>query len=475
MNKRSTDKANPSARSERRAGVALMLALVFIVVLTALVVEFTYDAQVDASLAISGDNRFQAWVAAKSAVAEGMALLAADLLESVGASQETAGTRGAQTMPRPTTQTSTPGSAQQGQMGTGMLPPGEYDSYFDGVPWSDGAPIKPLNDAVMRTTISDEFGKINLNALLVMNEGGTLEENEWLIQGLRNFFQLRDPELETDPVDAILDWLDYGDNDEERAEGAESSYYEGLEIPYPCKNGPMDSIEELLLIKGITPELYYGDPSQAEAAADRPEHVQEMESGEGEDAFKILPLSEYLTVHGDWEGKINANTAEYDVLVSVLTGYSETQGGSGFSPDLIAEQIFEYQYNEQPITSTSELDRMFPQRRRGSSRTGGLTTPRTGQKAGAGGAVLSPSPLTPGPATAGRNPGGSLPGATTGRAAEDIFRVDSNVFRIYGDGMLDNALVRIEAYVWRTPFDPGALQGGGTTDPFRILDWKVVQ
>jgi len=457
--------------AEMRRGVALMLALVFIVVLTALVVEFTYDAQVDASLAISGDNRFQAFVAAKSAVAEGMALLAADLLESAGASQQAAGARGTTSQPRATPQATT---TQQGQLGTAMLPPGEYDSYFDGVPWADGAPIKPMNDAVMRTTISDEFGKINLNALLVMNEGGTPEENERLVQALRDFFLLRDPELETDPVDAILDWLDYGDNDEERPEGAEDDYYQSLEIPYPCKNGPMDSIEELLLIKGITPELYYGDPNQEQTGTDRPEHVQEMEAAEGEEAYKILPLSEYLTVHGDWEGKVNVNTAEYDVLLSVLTACAESEGGTSFSPELVAEQIFEYQYNEQPITSVSELSSLFPQQRRGRTRTGVVPVPQAGQKAGTG-SFLSPGQPATGPLTPGQPGTGGQARASTGQTSEEIFRVDSNVFRIYGDGMLDDALVRIEAYVWRTPFDPGALQGGGTTDPFRILDWRVIQ
>lgn len=448
-----------------RRGVALMLALVFIVVLAALVVEFTYDAQMDASLAMSGDNRFQAWVAAKSAVAEGMALLAADLLESVGSSQ------GATTSGRTTTVPRTP---QQGQLAAGMQPPGEYDSYYDGVPWADGAPIKPMNDAVMRTTISDECGKINLNALLIMNEGGAAEENEWLIQTLRNFFQLRNPELEDDPVDAILDWLDYGDNDEERPEGAENSYYQGLEIPYPCKNGPMDSIEELLLIKGITPELYYGDPNQVEPPAGRPAYAADMDV-EGEDAYKPLPLSEFLTVHGDWQGKVNANTAEYDVLMAVLTGYAETQGGASYSPELVAEQIFEYQYNEQPITNVTELDRLFPQdrRRRGSTSATPTVAPRTLLKAKQA-SFSNPAQPSPGFAQPGGPAQGGF-GSLTGRPSQDVFRVDSNVFRIYGDGMLDNAMVRIEAYVWRTPFDPSALQGGGTTDPFRILAWRVIQ
>jgi hypothetical protein len=59
--------------------------------------------------------------------------------------------------------------------------------------------------------------------------------------------------------------------------------------------------------------------------------------------------------------------------------------------------------------------------------------------------------------------------------ANDIFRVDSSVFRIYGDGMLEDTLVRASAVVWRSPFNQADTAGGGTNDPFRIIDWKVIQ
>jgi general secretion pathway protein K len=31
-----------------------------------------------------------------------------------------------------------------------------------------------------------------------------------------------------------------------------------LQIPYDCKNGDFDAIEELLLVRGVTPDIYYG-------------------------------------------------------------------------------------------------------------------------------------------------------------------------------------------------------------------------
>lgn len=65
-------------------------------------------------------------------------------------------------------------------------------------------------------------------------------------------------------VDSILDWRDdEGDEDEiTHANGAEADYYAGLPRPYAIKNGRFDSLEELLLVRGVTPELFYGSDEQ---------------------------------------------------------------------------------------------------------------------------------------------------------------------------------------------------------------------
>jgi len=57
-------------------------------------------------------------------------------------------------------------------------------------------------------------------------------------------------------VDSIVDWADA--NDEEGVNGAESRFYLDREPSYPAKNSDFDSIEELLLVRGVTPELFYG-------------------------------------------------------------------------------------------------------------------------------------------------------------------------------------------------------------------------
>ena len=53
-----------------------------------------------------------------------------------------------------------------------------------------------------------------------------------------------------------MDWRD--PDDFYRLNGAENDYYHSLSEPYECKNGDLDTIEELLLVRGVTTELYYG-------------------------------------------------------------------------------------------------------------------------------------------------------------------------------------------------------------------------
>lgn len=65
-----------------------------------------------------------------------------------------------------------------------------------------------------------------------------------------------DPTLAPELVDCIIDWRDT--DDATMLNGAESDYYLSLSPPYMAKDGPIDDLEELLRIKGVTPEIFYG-------------------------------------------------------------------------------------------------------------------------------------------------------------------------------------------------------------------------
>ncbi len=88
-----------------------------------------------------------------------------------------------------------------------------------------------------------------------------------------------DSELEADGItDAILDWRD--DNDLVRANGAEEDDYAREGFSYMPADGPFKVLTELLLVKGVTRELFWGDPlaSALEETAQGAEKKEEMEA-----------------------------------------------------------------------------------------------------------------------------------------------------------------------------------------------------
>jgi len=125
-------------------------------------------------------------------------------------------------------------SAKTGQV---VLQPG--DDLFEGT-WKKGA----LGQGVYEVRFVDEAGKINLN-----------RANDDTLR--RIFMHLGADERQRNTiVDSIMDWRD--EDDLHRLNGAESEYYLSLSPPYTARNGPFDSVEDLLWVKGMTAELFYG-------------------------------------------------------------------------------------------------------------------------------------------------------------------------------------------------------------------------
>jgi general secretion pathway protein K len=101
----------------------------------------------------------------------------------------------------------------------------------------------------------DESGRISLNAA---DEALLMQVFRRLIVGgnaTTGVSVAEEREVST-VVHSILDWRDA--DDLEHLNGAEGGYYASLPRPYPIKNGPFDSVDELLRVRGITPELFYG-------------------------------------------------------------------------------------------------------------------------------------------------------------------------------------------------------------------------
>jgi general secretion pathway protein K len=96
-------------------------------------------------------------------------------------------------------------------------------------------------------------------------------------------------------TDSILDWI--GPGELTRLNGAKSDYYMSLSPPYHAKDAPMDRVEELLLVRGVTPDLFYGTPAT--------------------DTDPARPgLKDVFTTMSS--GAVNVNTASAIVLQAVL-------------------------------------------------------------------------------------------------------------------------------------------------------------
>ena len=105
-------------------------------------------------------------------------------------------------------------------------------------------PSVDFGSGKFRVRIGNEAGKININ-----------QADETLLQMMVDAFDL-DTQQKDIIVDSILDWRDK--NDLHRLQGAENDFYNSLPEPYDCKNDDFDSVEELLLVRGVTPEIFHG-------------------------------------------------------------------------------------------------------------------------------------------------------------------------------------------------------------------------
>ena len=177
--------------------------------------------------------------------------------------------------------------------------PEKIDEIIQGIPFENGK---------LSVVITDELGKIQINALARFPDSRQFNESQiliWerLLNGVGDEDNLKDDSNPTAIINSVKDWLDSGDEEATTGlSGAESSYYEEQDPPYASRNGPLADLNELLLIKGITPELYYG-------SEDKP------------------GLAQNMTVHGmvvgagtafNWPGRININTADAPVLAALL-------------------------------------------------------------------------------------------------------------------------------------------------------------
>jgi general secretion pathway protein K len=197
-------------------------------------------------------------------------------------------------------------SGVEGSIGILKTDDPTYDSRRDR--WGMAFPSFALAAGVLTVSIVDEDGKIPVNRIVkivqpAQPKGGgtppqgstpapaangtpekTTEVDQEIDARLRSLITNLGGKPEI--VDALIDWID-ADDDVTGEDGAENDYYRKL--GRQCKNGPLDSLDELLMIRGFDKDLV---------------------------VYK--KLKEYLTVAQVGDGKINVNTAPLPVLQAVL-------------------------------------------------------------------------------------------------------------------------------------------------------------
>lgn len=120
--------------------------------------------------------------------------------------------------------------------------------------WASGVSRYPVGEGWVSIEIEDRDGRLNLNRLVKVLDREARRDNPDPVY-IDRFTRLLELLGAPDPVgmtDALVDWIDFDDN--AALAGAESDYYLGLQKPYPAKNGRLDAVAELAMIRGFDAE-----------------------------------------------------------------------------------------------------------------------------------------------------------------------------------------------------------------------------
>jgi general secretion pathway protein K len=189
-------------------GIALLLTLLVLTILVALILEFDAEARREYRDAAAFRDNFKSTVLARASVQAARGVLQQDLLKDKQANQ-----------------------------------------FFDAPTDIWALPITnyAIGDGLLNAKIEDERGKLNLNDLAGEDAAAKVKK----VQRFKRLFELL--QINPDLVDAIVDWVDK--NEVQEPSGAESLYYQSQRPPYKAANDHLQTLLELRLIKGMTPEI----------------------------------------------------------------------------------------------------------------------------------------------------------------------------------------------------------------------------
>ena len=264
--------------SRQNRGMALLIVLVIIALLSTLLTELAFSTLVDLRLTETFRDTTRAYYLAKGGVNAGRMII------------------------------------QEDRNG--------YDSLDE--PWSQGVVNYPVGEGAISVRITDQNGKLGINAMVNRDTPSAL-----MIDRFYRLMLALEIDKWGDPAEltaALIDWIDEGESPypmilteglDIPVAGAEATYYQSLTQPYLVKNGRVETLEELALIKGFTPEILR----------------------------RVLP---HVALHE--EVKVNINTASSAVLMSLDPEIDED----------VADILIDYR-KEAPIKRLEQLEEVLPE------------------------------------------------------------------------------------------------------------------
>lgn len=266
--------------SAAQRGLALLAVLGVSVILSLMAWTFLQAMRVEISIAKGNDAQVRAIEAAKSGVDYAVAQLAND----------NTGFDGANDLWR-----DNPGLFQNHRILDGDQAVAEFTCFYP----------NPNENATTNFGCWDENGKVNINYL-----------PKEVLQKL--------PRMSEDLADALLDWMD--SDDKARAKGAEDDYYQQLNPPYACKNQPIETIEELLYVKGFDWVVLYGEDTNFNGTLDANENDGDANfPPDNQDGVLDYGLAHFVTIYsydpnttGTGAKRVNVNKASDAELKSTV-------------------------------------------------------------------------------------------------------------------------------------------------------------
>jgi general secretion pathway protein K len=255
--------------AKKNDGIALIVVMIAVAVLSALAVYFAFAMKIESRLAMNADSEQQMYWLGRAGVETTRWLLSMEA--NTGQPYDSLN--------------------QIWAGGPGGL--GETNGVLSGFSLND----IPVGGGRISLKIVDLERKVNINTA-----------NPMQLQQVLTVMGVNADSISM-VADSIEDWIN--PESAPRPAGAESDYYQGLIPPYYAKNAPMDDPSELLLIKGVTPEMYWGGSAEDHAPAAF-QHKLGFGNAPGEAPNYPFGLKDVFTPISS--GKININTADANVL-----------------------------------------------------------------------------------------------------------------------------------------------------------------